>query len=416
MDGGKPNNPSLREEIANILPQKKEAGSKPAPVPSAPPKSAPAPKPAPAPAAQAKPDDSQKFVLRTMPSDLENLTKGKTPSGFNVEKSGKTTARPSKEIPLTPPPKIELGAKEKAAPMAPPSGLPKPKAAVPPQLPPKVERPKAAPPAAAAPAAPPKKKGGALKVIIAALVLAIVAYGIIWFVFIREAEEPTPSPTPTITPTPTPETGLLRDVFDVPGSFVITSDQTSPLVEMMDSIRAQLVDLNEIKSFVFVDERGDKYDLESALRLLGIDLPGSLTVNLDTSEYVIIVYGQTEEYDSQGNLVVTSGSAARFKRVGIVVEADDVSGAEDAMLAWEDTIIDDLGILLGVEGRTPASNVFGNNTYNGVDVRYKNYPNPDLSIDYAFPSSFVGKNYLVITNSREAIYMSVDKLLGVLGE
>lgn len=413
MDGGKPNIPSLREEIANILPQKKEAGSAPTPASSASPRPAPAPVLRPTP--EEKPDTSQKYVLRTMPSDLETLKKGQAPSGFNVETSGKTTPRPSHEIPTTPPPKVELGAKEKAAPMAPPTAMPKPKIDLPVQLPPKVERPKAAPPPAAAePKAPPKKKGGSLKIIIAALVFAIVAFGIIWSVFIREAEEPALSPTPTLTPTTSPEG--LGEIFGIPGSFVIASDQFDPMAELLDSIGGQLVGLNETKAFVIIDERGEKYSLSQVLELLEINMPLSLEAAIDLDEYVLVVYGQTEEYDSQGNLVVTSGSAARFKRIGVVVKVDDVIDAENTMLAWEDTMVGSVRQFFGLEDRAASAGTFGDNTYNGVSVRFLNFPNPDLSIDYAFPSSSTGDNYLVLTNSRESLYSSVDKLLGFLGE
>ena len=414
MDGGKPNTPSLREEIANILPQKKEAGSVPTPASSASPKPALAPAPKPAP--ERKPDTSQKYVLRTMPSDLENLKKGQAPSGFNVETSGKTTPRPTQEIPMAPPPKVELGVKEKAAPMAPPAAIPRPKMDLPAQLPPKVERPKTAPPSTAAPTAPPKKKGGSLKVIIGALIFAIAAYGIIWFVFIRESEEPTPSPTPSSTPTPTASPEGLGEIFGVPGSFVIASDQFDPMAELLDIIDSQLVGLIETKAFVIIDERGEKYSLDEVFELLEIDIPLSLEASIDTDDYVLIIYGQTEEYDSQGNLVVTSGSAARFKRIGIVVKVDDITNAKATMVAWESTIVNSVRQFFGLEGRASSTGTFGDNIYNGISVRYLNFPHPDLSVDYSFVSSSTGDNYLAITNSRESIYSAVDKLLGFLGE
>jgi len=351
-----------------------------------------------------------------MPSDLENLKKGQTPSGFNVETSGRTTPRPSREIPMTPPPKIELGDKKKAAPMAPPTAPLKPKMDIPTQLPPKVERPKVAPPPVAAPVVPPKKKGGALKVIVVALIFALVAYGIVWFLFIRETEEPTPSPTPTVTPTPTVSPEGLGDIFGIPGSFVIASDQFDPMAELLDNIDSQLVDLKETKAFVIVDERGDKYSLDEVLELLEIDIPLTLEAAIDLDDYVLVIYGQTEEYDSQGNLIVTSGSAARFKRIGIVVKVDDVIDARDSVMAWEGTMVSSVRQLFGLEGRESATGTFGDNTYNGVSVRYLNFPHPDLSIDYAFPSSSTGENYLVLTNSRETLYSAVDKLLGFLGE
>ncbi len=396
MDGGndqqKTNNSSLREEIANILPQQKEA-IKPAPLNPVKPDSTPIPK---------KDDpEEQKLVFRTMASDLENVKKGQTPGGFGVKKAERSVLKPS--------PKIGLESKKEAAPITPPTELPKPKISLPTQLPPKIERPETTTP----PTAPPKKRGGVLKWVIIVLVLAIIGYGITWFLFIRDTEEPEPSPTPTITVTPAPQS--LQDVFGVLGEFVVTSDQFDPFKELLFSIDAQLIELNETKAFVIVDEQGRIYELNDALMLLGVDLPDSLTSNIDLRDYVMIVYGQTEEFDNQGNLVVTSGSAARFKRIGFVIKINDTAVVEESMLQWEDIMVDELGNLFSLADRNP-SGAFGSSIYNGVNVRYRNFPHPDLSIDYALASSFTGNNYLVITNSREAIYSSVDKLLGYLGE
>ena len=55
---------------------------------------------------------------------------------------------------------------------------------------------------------------------------------------------------------------------------------------------------------------------------------------------------------------------------------------------------------------------FLDTNYNGVSIRYKNFPYADKSVDYAIVTALNGKNYLVITGSREAMYGSIDKLKG----
>ena len=45
-----------------------------------------------------------------------------------------------------------------------------------------------------------------------------------------------------------------------------------------------------------------------------------------------------------------------------------------------------------------------------VSIRYRNFPFPDITVDYAAVNSS-GQNYLVISGSREAIYSAIDVLL-----
>lgn len=467
MNGGndqQPKTPNLREEIASILPQQKSADS-PAPSsnrPAFPPSGAPKPatppprpitppiasRPSPpkptspgAPPARrvpppitpppitSKPKDSagQKYVLRTMPSDVKSLQKGDQPTGLNVEKSGKTMPRPRRPAQLAPsgpPPKLKLGPIQKTAPISPPSlpsritppsGIKPPPS--PPSLPPKITPPSGIkPPPSAAPVGPPGKKSS-LGIIIGAVIVAIVAYGAVWFFFLREAEPaPSPTPIPTETPTPTPVVSSLEDIFGFTDPISIASDDFNPHATLDQAISSELVDLNEVRPFVIVDENGLPYDFASLLELFGVSVPLELIDVLDIDDFIFVVYGQTEEFDDEGNLVFTSGSVAKFKRIGFVVKITDNVTAKSALTDWEDEMSTALAELLQLEGKTPGSSTFADNVYNGVSVRYINFPNPDLSIDYTISSSFIGNNYLVLTNSREEIYSIVDNLLGFLAE
>lgn len=423
MNGGNnQQNQTLREEIANILPQQKPSAppqqnnTPPPSRPSMPPQKQPAPQP------KMENQADQKFVLRTMPSDLDSLKKGEQPGGLNVEKSGKTAPRPSK--PSAPPPKLKMGPIEKSSPITPPSSpqvAPKSSPKVPDVgvLPPKSGEISPPPPAATPPPSKPAtpsagKKGNLLGVIIIVLGLAILAYAAIWFFVLRE--EPIPSPTPTATPTPTPVLNELEATFGPAIPLTISSSDVSPQATLSQAIDSELVNLNEIKPFVVVDENGTQYDFVSLMELLGVSVPVDLASTLDSNNYLFLIYGQTEEFDEQGNLVLTTGSSARFKRIGFVVEAVSPSATQTAMTVWEEDMMAALDDLLQLSENQPDTAGFNDNLYNGVDIRFVNYPNPDLSIDYAVSSSADGNNYLVITNSREEIYSVVDNLLGFLAE
>jgi len=62
--------------------------------------------------------------------------------------------------------------------------------------------------------------------------------------------------------------------------------------------------------------------------------------------------------------------------------------------------------------KTKNTGQFRDNSYQGVAIRFKNFPNPDRSIDYAVMSSN-GKTYLVLAGSREAMFAAIDAFMSV---
>ncbi len=129
-----------------------------------------------------------------------------------------------------------------------------------------------------------------------------------------------------------------------------------------------------------VNEQEKRYaDLDTLISSLGISLPEKI---LSEENYTLFFYGQPE-----GN------------RLGIVISTEESLN--------EETIVNDLGpLLLRDETLTPFSEEFQDNIYQWVVIRYINFPNPDLSIDYAM----VGDK-LIITTSRESMYAAIDTLM-----
>ena len=62
-------------------------------------------------------------------------------------------------------------------------------------------------------------------------------------------------------------------------------------------------------------------------------------------------------------------------------------------------------IFLDHQLEEPATEEFQDNTYKNVNIRYLNFSDPSLTLDYAI----VG-DYLVITTSRESMYGVIDRL------
>ena len=56
----------------------------------------------------------------------------------------------------------------------------------------------------------------------------------------------------------------------------------------------------------------------------------------------------------------------------------------------------------------PASLEFQDNNYRGTLIRYINFPEPDLTIDYAFAN-----NLFILTTSRESMYKIIDRVKSI---
>lgn len=90
-------------------------------------------------------------------------------------------------------------------------------------------------------------------------------------------------------------------------------------------------------------------------------------------------------------------------RAGFVVK---IINQEVNLGDWEKTMLEDLTpLFLDQELGEPATEKFQDNVYRDVNIRYLNFPDPSLTIDYA-----VVGDYLVITTSRESMYRVIDKV------
>lgn len=132
-------------------------------------------------------------------------------------------------------------------------------------------------------------------------------------------------------------------------------------------------------------------DLKNLVSALGIIISEDVYNNFVSSEnYTLFSYKQ-----EQGN------------RLGLVIALKNNKDIFSGFNVWEKTMADDLKpLLLREDIGQPASQVFQDNVYQDVSIRYLNFPKPDLSIDYA-----VIGNKLIITSSRASMYAAIDALL-----
>ena len=127
--------------------------------------------------------------------------------------------------------------------------------------------------------------------------------------------------------------------------------------------------------------------------LTAINIPSVLALLIEQSEvngenYTFFVYKQS-----------------KGERLGLVIKLKDNVEAAETMKGWEKDIKDDLSSLfLGLDIPDLAVE-FNDNVYQGKNIRYVNFPDPDLSIDYA-----IVDDKLLIATSRESMYAVIDAL------
>ncbi|MFH1461213.1 MAG: hypothetical protein ABIF84_02225 [Patescibacteria group bacterium] len=135
-------------------------------------------------------------------------------------------------------------------------------------------------------------------------------------------------------------------------------------------------------------------DLDNLLTNSNLSLPDNIRQSILASDipgenYTLFSYNQ-----AQGN------------RLGLVINVLASETLIEDLKAWEQTMINDLKpLLLKDQVPAPATLEFQDNLYQETDVRYLNFPDPDLSIDYA-----VVDNKLIITTSRESMYAVINAL------
>lgn len=92
-------------------------------------------------------------------------------------------------------------------------------------------------------------------------------------------------------------------------------------------------------------------------------------------------------------------------RLGLIVKIENQAGISSLLSQSEKTFPEDLNNLYfdSTEMKEPAAEKFLDASYNNVDIRYKNFPNSSVSINYA-----IVDNRLLITTSKDSMLNLID--------
>ncbi|MDD5590118.1 MAG: hypothetical protein PHQ47_03010 [Candidatus Portnoybacteria bacterium] len=305
-----------------------------------------------------------------------------------IEPIGLEKAKPSRPIEpikpvLPPPPRPEIPAKAEKLPPSPPS---KPVAPLPLTLqadrapgPPKTQRTEAIN----------KPKSPVLRFVgIIIVAVLIIGSGIFAYFYWFNSEE-TPISPPVTEQTPTP-------LFPTEHQIIISLDSET---DLGNEIETAALDLKPAGHFTqLIVKRGGNYlNLAEVLAALDIQIPIQTMLLADTysfENYTLFLYYQRSETDP----VQT--------RLGLIIRNQDMSAFNNYLKDEEPNLPKTLEPMLMERLQDSSGAVFNDNNYRGIPIRYVNFPDSSLSIDYALWEN----NWLLITTSKESIYAALDKI------
>lgn len=348
--------------------------------------------------------------IRTMSDDLSSLKTGQKPSGINIPR----TVEPLKPVapapvlpkpPVSPPapvPQVKLGEMQKTGPMAQQKGLPAGQAG--PVMPPAFK--KEEPSQIIIPEGGKKMIGGNFLYIgiAAIIVLAGAAY---WFFVVRTPATPEVVITPTPSASPTPVATLNQLLIDVLPIDIDLSASVEPLTDFNEAVKAQTISGGTIdKLNIKINAEGAEPALTDIFDKFLISYPAQLKTILG-DETAVLLYGQKEVFTAKG---LPDTNAINVKKLIFMAEVNDFAMAASISKGWELTMADGLRNIFELDVKKAASKTFLSSLYRETDIRYINFAYPDKTIDYAVIRASNGKNYLVVSGSREAMYEIIDKL------
>lgn len=246
------------------------------------------------------------------------------------------------------------------------------------------------------------------------IIIAIAAYLLLsFFVFNKEEPAASPTPIPTSRITQTPEPDELESIFGnvTLVNFSLPVNQIETTADLKTLIKGTEINLKEFKrvNFILSDNQAKTLTFTGLLDRLSVRYPADLPDAIKEGN-MAFMYGQGEVLGDSSSL---PDPGLANKKVVLIVEVKDLVKATGILREWEPTMPQDFKDVFNIEPSKAATPGFNNNEYRGVPIKYKNFPLPDRSIDYAIVHSLSGRQYLIITNSRESMYSPIEKVTGL---
>ena len=354
---------------------------------------------------------------RTMNEDISRLKQGLQPTGVPVPRKVEQIVPVPQPQPMPPKsavpsqqfkvPSVNLGEAQKTGPLAQSKDFSRPGSAAPMPIKPKVE--------SKTQIYVPQEgqKGGNRNMLFIGIgAVAVVAGFSYWFFVLRSPvpEVVIETPTPSVTPTPMPI--LLSQIFGSPQQITVLTTENF-LIGLTNKIEPSNWPAKQFTALSIVDETGNSYPNS---KILGIfSASEDLKVNLSQQEWQAVAYGQTEKFDGKGAQALSEKPTGRLVFLAKVANPDLFRTILDPWETFFNQETKKLGKQLKDLGLpdlfASGGELFLDNTYKGVNIRYKNFPYPDKAVDYGIVSMpKYGTEYFFIANSRESAFAIIDFL------
>ena len=215
----------------------------------------------------------------------------------------------------------------------------------------------------------------------------------------RPSASPTQSSAPIPSSTTISRTSELATIFGAPTDVYPLENTASAralFLSQVSTIPVLARQLISVGTSIGGNTLPSPHDILVALA--GEDPSG--TASSIGDDWALLVYGQTEQFDSTGMLIANTPTS---RRLIFIAEAKDSIALKDAFRSWENSSLTTALSAPFSFNPTLVTRGFNEGTSLQQTIRYANFPNPDKSIDYAIVSAKNGKLYLVITGSRESM-------------
>lgn len=226
---------------------------------------------------------------------------------------------------------------------------------------------------------PPRTKKVFIPVVLVIAVLLVGAGFYYWWNYMRGPEKPAIEPP----------VSLIE--VDITETINIKEGKEADLLNELKKKAAEFQEKNTFRRILLKKIGREKdyfFPAKEVFSALGINLPANIAENLG-EDNTLFLYGQ-----EQGN------------RLGIVIKINNADIFKIYLTSWEATMANDLKPLFLGENLTQPAVEFKSGVYKEVDIRYLNFIDSTLAIDYAL----VG-DYFIITTSKESMFGVIDRVL-----
>lgn len=239
-----------------------------------------------------------------------------------------------------------------------------------------------------------RKKPKLLPVLLIILIVAIALGGILYW----KGGKPEPKPEPPIVQEPK----LSEPLFPVNQTKILSLESQIPLSGLLkqEVQKEQLIGtfkrIGILKEISPADGQAKFLSLPELFNELKINILPYVLTELKEN-YTLAVYSQDGK-----------------RRLGLIVETENVDNLKEQLKFWEQTMADDLKNFFLMEiPKEQASSGFLDNIYPPLNepnkqakIRYINFPESDLTLDYT-----ILNNLFILTTSKESMYKLIDRIV-----